>query len=61
MRRNAGFSVKEEGVGGMAVVVPRAKEGVGGAVGSSVRSDVFSRNGKAYLQSVRMVQGNSSL
>lgn len=32
-----GFSVTEEGVGGRAVVVPMAREGVGGWVGRRVR------------------------
>jgi hypothetical protein len=32
-----GFSVKESGVGGIAVVVPIANSGVGGSEGRSVR------------------------
>lgn len=37
MRRKVGFSVRESGVGGMRVVVPIAREGVGGVVGRRVR------------------------
>ena len=33
--RKAGFSARESGVGGILVVVPRAREGMGGVVGSS--------------------------
>lgn len=36
-----GFSVKVSGEGGMAVVVPRARSGFGGCVGSRVRMCVF--------------------
>lgn len=37
IERNWGFSVKEEGVGGRVVVVPMAREGVGGEVRRRVR------------------------
>jgi len=37
MRRKVGFSVRESGVGGRVVVVPMAREGVGGWVGRRVR------------------------
>ena len=34
---NLGFSVRESGVGGSLVVVPSARDGVGGVVGRRVR------------------------
>jgi len=37
IRRKLGFPVKEEGVGGMAVVVPIARAGLGGLVGRRER------------------------
>jgi len=37
MRMKCGFSITEVGVGGRAVVVPIAREGVGGWVGRRVR------------------------
>ncbi len=37
MPKNFGFSVRESGVGGILVVVPIAREGVGGWVGRRVR------------------------
>jgi len=37
MVRKCGFSVRLEGMGGRAVVVPIAREGVGGSVGRKVR------------------------
>jgi hypothetical protein len=62
MRRKAGFSVKEDGVGGIAVVVPRARDAVGGVVGSSVRREAFSRNGKTYFfQLLEWLEGKAQL
>lgn len=52
MRRKVGFSVRESGVGGRAVVVPMAREGVGGVVGRRVRmwavGEGERRSGKTY-------------
>lgn len=49
-----GFSDNEEGVGGMAVLVPMARDGVGGEVGRRVRMlDGGLEVGKMYWWVVR--------
>jgi hypothetical protein len=53
MERKCGFSVKESGVGGIAVVVPIASLWEGGSVGRRLRVyefDVDVGLGKTYLK-----------
>lgn len=52
MRRKVGFSVTEVGVGGMAIVVPISREGVGGLVERRVRiwEAKGDRLGKTYCR-----------
>ena len=54
-----GFSITEVGVGGRAVVVPIAREGVGGWVGRRVRlcEDAVVGEGKTYCCVVRRCVG----
>ncbi len=50
MGKNRGFSVKDWGVGGRAVVVPRASDEVGGSVGrrERIRDDGLFGSSNAY-------------